>query len=120
MRLVARTMARPTRPAAKESDGVGLPPAPHRVPVLPGPRQGRLNHGLAEAAMLKLWFQRDAKLRSLIINVGETLTIWNQPHPTGPGSLTVHDSDDANICGQAKALCIDAYTRVLKDLHWPQ
>lgn len=90
------------------------------IPVLPSRRQRRLHHGLADASVLKHWLRRDAELRSLIINAGQTLTIRSQPHPTGADSLTVHDGDEAHLRGQTPALCIDAYTWVLKDLDWPQ
>lgn len=70
--------------------------------------------------MLKLGLKCDTKLRSLVIDVGETLTVGNQPHPTSASRLTVHDGDHANVRRQAPTLCVDAYTRVLKNLDWPQ
>lgn len=70
--------------------------------------------------MLKLRLKGDAKLRSLVIDVGETLTTRNQSHPTGTGSLTVDDGDDANIRRQPPTLSVDAYTRMLKNVDWPQ
>jgi hypothetical protein len=54
--------------------------------------------------MLKLWRERDAKLWRVIVDIGETLPVWNQTHPTCASSLTIDNCDDANIRWSAPVL----------------
>ena len=90
------------------------------IAVCPGCRKRGLHHGLAEAAILKLGVQCNAKLRSLIVDVCETLTTWNQAHPACACVLSVHHCDNADICAQAPALNKDPYSRELKHLYGTQ
>jgi hypothetical protein len=83
-------------------------------------KAGRIAASLLRLDLVILKLKGDAKLRSLVINVGETLTTWNQSNPTGAGSLTVDDGDDASIREQAPTLGVDPYTRVLKNVDWPK
>jgi hypothetical protein len=69
------------------------------IPVLPGGRQRGCHHGLPEPSTLKLRLKCDTELWSLIVDVGEALTPWNQAHPACPSFVTIHNGDETNVCG---------------------